>query len=287
MTINRTFRRIGQGFCGSVWSAGYGLETDRPEVECAVKREDGGLWRSLHNDFTERIQPFPEAVRRSIIDLYRPNRAKQTIKDSTSDQDCLIRPYLGRRRRGNPNSTFQPFTLRNYPLHLDQIEDLSLDSLSMAGTMAETLANIYWRAQVDANDVEFVLAPPRETTHSHIMKSPTLGDYVIWILDFDCCKHMPLDEVGVEQAVAAFYKNDPYYPRPERGNPNDQQLWEAFKIRLIEASRAIIAQNSLEAHLPELWIDLVEQRAEESSHYRGYMMRRIVGMRVKMYKAWH
>lgn len=93
------------------------------------------------------------------------------------------------------------------------------------------------------------------------MTSPTLGDYAVWILDFDCCKHMPLDEVGVEQAVAAFYKNDPYYPRPGRGNPNDQVLWEAFKIRLIEASRAIIPQNSREARLPELWIDLVEKRA--------------------------
>lgn len=32
-------------------------------------------------------------------------------------------------------------------------------------TLADALAFLYWAAKVDANDVEFVLAPPRSNSH--------------------------------------------------------------------------------------------------------------------------
>ena len=134
---------------------------------------------------------------------------------------CLVRPYLGRRRRLEKQSKSKSFSLRNYPLHIDQIEELKLDGKLYARIMAETLAHLYWGAHMDANDVEFVLAPPREG-HSnpliaHLPRrstigSETLGEHVVWILDFDCCRPMTLDAKGVGQAVAAFFRNDPYYP---------------------------------------------------------------------------
>ena len=40
----KTFRRIGRGFCGTVWSI------TGTESACAIKREDGGPGRSRHND---------------------------------------------------------------------------------------------------------------------------------------------------------------------------------------------------------------------------------------------
>ena len=55
---------------------------------------------------------------------------------------------------------FQAFSLRNYPLHLDQMEELAIpfDHLeSYARAMAETLAVMHWGAGMDGNDVEFVL----------------------------------------------------------------------------------------------------------------------------------
>ncbi|MCJ1231589.1 hypothetical protein MMC12_008267 [Toensbergia leucococca] len=153
-------------------------------------------------------------------------------------------------------------------LHVDQIEELGLDAILCTRIMAETLANLYWRAHVDGNDVEFVLAPPREDhsfqsegRHSTPITSHILGEHVIWILDFDCCKDMPLDETGVEQAVVAFYKNDPFYPRPGHDNIQDQTLWREFKDGFLEASEAMLDQGSLEARLPVLWVDSVEQRA--------------------------
>jgi hypothetical protein len=91
------------------------------------------------------------------------------------------------------------------------MEDLCLDILAYAMTMADALALMYWGAGVDLDDVEFVLAPPRS------MSSPTflseyLGEHVMWILDFDRVKHMSMDGDGLEQACAAFFRNDPTTP---------------------------------------------------------------------------
>ena len=221
---------------------------------------------------TERIPPFPQPVRNLIIDNYCPELLKPSLKISEPDQDCLIRPYLGRRRRRFERpSRFQAFSLRNYPLHVDQIEELGLPGTVYASLMAETLANLYWRANIDANDIEFVLAPPppngRPTTkledrssHSTTIDSYNLGPHMVWILDFDCCRHMPSNEVGVKQAVTAFYRNDPFYPRPGRDNVGGQILWDGFKTRFLEVSQGMLGQGSPEAQLPLLWVALVEQQ---------------------------
>ena len=73
---------------------------------------------------------------------------------------------------------------------------------------------------------------------------------------------MSLDEKGMEQAVAAFYRDDPYYPRPGRDNGMDQALWKEFKHWFLEASNAILGEGSPEAGLPALWVDLVEQQSQ-------------------------
>ena len=321
-TMHPTFRRIGQGFCGTVWA----LPTGSGDA-FAIKREDGGPGRSLQNDYemhekilhrlygslskiqvpnfpkyvprdnldwwhdhllkfpeefqepcnalvSERIPPFTKKIRETMIEEYCPDPLRphiESIKSSEPNQDCLIRPYLGRRRRLEKQSKYKSFSLRNYPLHLDQIEELNLDGKLYARIIAETLADLYWRANVDANDIEFVLAPPRESkmiglgahfATPFIIDSENLGEHAVWILDFDCCRTLTLNEKGVEQAVAAFYRNDPYYPRPGRENNVDQVLWEEFKHRFLEASEDILGQGSPEARLPRLWVNLVERRSQ-------------------------
>ena len=322
-TVNSPFRRIGQGFCGTIWAAPIG-----PGDTHAIKREDGGPGRSLHNDYemhltvlkslsdslprllvpacheyvschnqkwwderlskfpkefqvpcnaliSERIPPFTKPVRDILIEQYCPDSLRPNIdliKSCEPNQDCLIRPYLGRRRRLEKQSRYKSFSLRNYPLHIDQIEELKLDGKIYARIMAETLGHLYWEANVDANDVEFVLAPPRKdhgnqldvpSRHNSTIKGEKLGDHIVWILDFDCCRTMTLDANGVEQAVTAFYRNDPYYPRPGRDNSADQVLWKEFKQRFLEASAAILGQEGPEARLPALWVGLVEQRTDQ------------------------
>lgn len=36
----------------------------------------------------------------------------------------------------------------------------------------------------------------------------------MWLLDFNQCGAISLDDVGVDSVVKAFWENDPYYPRP-------------------------------------------------------------------------
>ncbi|KAL1970214.1 hypothetical protein VTN77DRAFT_5374 [Rasamsonia byssochlamydoides] len=73
---------------------------------------------------SQRIPPVPQQVRELLIDRYCPAALVAEIKASDVNKDCLIRPYLGRRRFNNPErqSRFQAFSLRNFPLHLDQDE---------------------------------------------------------------------------------------------------------------------------------------------------------------------
>ena len=219
---------------------------------------------------SERIPHFPREVREQLIKQFCPPTLKDFIRSNPSDEHCLVRLYLGRRRVKPKNeSRFQRFSLRNYPLHIDQMEDLDLDIEAYARAMGIALALIHWVAGIDGNDVEFVLAPPR-VRHDHQNQSPvthldspymnsymniwssstkslpesevfhshSLGEHTIWILDFDCCHPISFDEDGVEQAVTAFFRNDPYFPRPctESSDYRSVIAWRIFREAFLKRS---------------------------------------------------
>ena len=96
--------------------------------------------------------------------------------------------------------------------------------------------------------MEFVLAPAPSaevhtlqseghSAHSAIIQSHSLGEHAVWLLGFDCCKNMPLDETGVEQAAAAFYRKDFYYPRPGRDDVKDQAFGMSLGIDFSKQAR--------------------------------------------------
>lgn len=219
---------------------------------------------------SERIPKVPKTISDKIVDLFCDGNASLAsfVKSNEDDDSCLIRPYLGRRRRhrqgGTSNSRFQRFSLRNVPLHVDQMEALHLDTHSYAKTMADALALMHWDARIDANDVEYVLAPPRESeVHSpSTLHCEYLGLHSMWILDFDCCQPLSMDETGVEQACAAFFKNDPFYPRPGGDEAADTELWAVFKSRFLSTSRRILEEKVVLA-------DKLIQRIEEEGVSRN------------------
>jgi hypothetical protein len=319
------FRRIGQGFCGSIWAAEGGT--------MAMKREDGGPGRSLLNDYnmhklvletasqekvsvcvprwphfvknidsswwdmnlarfptgyttcnvlcSERIPPLPQEVRSRLIDRYCPLASVATIKANDADRDCLVRPYLGRRKiQSEARRGRNFFSLRNYPLHLNQAEDLDLPITKYAHAMAEMLAMLHWTAKIDANDIEFVLGGVRTTqteTGRNEYTHDILGTHSLWVLDFDCCKPLSMDDAGIEQAAYAFLKNDPYFPRPAANAQSspDSTLWSEFQTRYLECSRNILVTDhgGTDLDLAEKFVTRVgemhEQRKERKAS--GFM----------------
>jgi hypothetical protein len=93
------------------------------------------------------------------------------------------------------------------------MEDLGVDIVLYTAMIADALAALYCYAAIDANDVEFVLALSR-LEFTRLFPLNAFEDHTLWVFDFDCCKHMSMDEKGVNQAIAAFFKNDLFYPRP-------------------------------------------------------------------------
>ncbi len=180
------FRRIGSGFCGSVWAY---PESPSPwdhaqPSSLAIKREDGGPDRSLRAEYQmyerlkqrrspsavniptcynfidgsdddawskllphfpagfsacnalvmDKIPPLPEAARRQLVESYCPPRLQSDVLNDDKNTHCLTCAYLGRRRhRVAQGNTGRPtfFSLRNFPLHVDQMEALGLADLKV------------------------------------------------------------------------------------------------------------------------------------------------------------
>ncbi|GAB1314451.1 Zinc finger protein-domain-containing protein [Madurella fahalii] len=199
---------------------------------------------------SERIMPLPRQVRRRLVQEFWDGGVESVVNDKRNDH-CLIRPYLGRRRQSGPRtgrSRFKSISLRNYPLHVDQIEHLGLRAEEYALAMADALAFLHWAARIDANDVEFVLSRPRATAANITQPSiggknftpGVLGPHVMWILDFDCCKALDMNGAGVKVAAERFWRNDPFYPNPDCKCPEDERLWQVFRDRYLEASGSIL-----------------------------------------------
>lgn len=208
----------------------------------------------------ERIPSFEESTRKLLIRKFCARGLRRKINQNEPDRDCLVRPYLGRRRIHTRDSEtlsqFKAFSLRNYPLHEDQMEELGIpveDRRRYAQIMAETLALMHWIAGVDANDIEFVLAPCTDNENGQIEN--VLGTHSVWMLDFDLCRDMTKDEDGIGKAVKAFWRNDPFYPRP--GNP----LWDTFREQYKRTS-----EECLE-------ICPVEERQKQRSLFNSFIER--------------
>lgn len=211
----------------------------------------------------ERIFPLPKPTRDSLVDIYCPEHGRESAKSHAANKDCLLRPLLGRKRQST-SSKLNSFSLRNFKLHFDQIKEIGLDAQDLAFAMADALAVLHWHTKIDAMDVEFVLGsspqedqrvrriiPLEKITASDAPKSTF--EYVtnsnanfakrvttLWLLDFDACSDITMDQVGVDMACKAFIETDPYCPRPHNLDPLARQLWTDFGNRYIATAKKIV-----------------------------------------------
>ncbi|MCJ1473934.1 hypothetical protein MMC13_002590 [Lambiella insularis] len=219
----------------------------------------------------ERIPPLSREIREDLIDVFCPEKIREEAKNEAANNDCIARLYLGRRREQNARPQ-KYFSLRNFPLRVNMAEELHLDTDSLAVQMAIGLAICHWRARVDANDVEFVLGGPStalniapftaaqlenlpegsDTTPSSIRDSSGMGMAHLWMLDYDKCRNMMMNEEGVKGAARAAEDNDPYFPKPHMSEVSDQELWQRFKTAYLEASQTIMRVDEIQGEMLEL-----------------------------------
>jgi hypothetical protein len=198
----------------------------------------------------ERILPLPRPLRHLLVDQYCQSD-KDEAKNYAPNQDCLVRPILGRRRFGSGSGRAR-FSLRNFRLHLDQFEELNLDAHEYIIAMADAMATLHFLAKVDAMDIEFVigstpsdmLSGGASLTIAEVSRMPlgtstfemvsakdfTNREVCLWVLDFDACSPIEINPGGVQAAVKAFMGTEPYCPRPSNSS-EDHQLWMSFGQR--------------------------------------------------------
>jgi hypothetical protein len=197
------------------------------------------------------------------------------------------------------------FSPSNCEMYFDQMIDHELHVSFITETMADALAVLHWRAHVDARGVEFVLGgvpgddgasrpaldecwplerPSRwqQGQWSHTSSTSSVIDLkgqrtCMWLLGFNQCQKMAMDDDGVNKAVDAYFLNDPYYPRPPQGlcqlrpgalpdenNPTmllsiyeDEENWYAFRDRYLATSAKLLKDSPGSQHLPRVFIGKV------------------------------
>jgi hypothetical protein len=255
-----------------------GVSFNIPESEAFIDEdalEWAGILPRLPAGYTpckaiisEKIMPVSPPFRPTIINSFIPGVDTDKILDTQANKHCLIRPYLGRRRfqaESERPRHLRAYSLRNFSLHIDQMESIGHTPHNYAMSMADAHAFLYWIAKVDANDIEFVFAQPRsnypsDMNSSNSIHSDVFGTHAIWILDFDCCNNMALDESGIEKACRCFWRNDPYYSRPGSLRVFDQILWENFRDRFLTTSERILKDElSAIKKLPRRLIERIIQ----------------------------
>lgn len=251
---------------------------------------------------SERIPPLAAELRNTLVDAFCPEEARQGVKEK--DTVCIARLHLGRRRHSGRPTRF--FSLNNHVLLLDSMEQFNLPIHEYAEAIADTLATLHWDAEIDANNVKFVLGSHRQLDLSSMQVLPSSAiagmpynfatrrandaarlepdtklqpplatrDLQVWVLDFDCCDAITMDLEGAEKAALSAHMNDPYHPKPCTAESKDFELWELFRTRYILTGAEIVRRKGLDEKLPGLFIERLvalqeEQRSEHRRSERG------------------
>lgn len=241
----------------------------------------------------ERIFPLAKPIRESLIDHFWPENLRDSAKVYEANKDCLVRPLFGRKRRGG-HSMLKAFSLRNYQLHLDQYEEIGLEGLGardLIHAMADALAVLHWHVKIDGNDIEFVLGSSpqgeqqvrREVSLDQLLAAErprSTFEFVtatdvdfkhrvtsLWLIDFDACSDISMDQQGVNKACKAFCETERYCPRPHSGDPVAQRLWQAFGERYLATAKKFI--DNAYQNLPRAFLEAVTSQLKVSDPVRG------------------
>lgn len=213
--------------------------------------------------FVQRIPALSEPIRTALIQRYFPLQYQEAAIKDRENEACLVRPYLGQRRSDREMRNPQD-TLQNFPLYLDQLEDIGLDIKQYAIEMALGLAAVHWGACLDGMDMEFVIGSTSPTLEQspipvipnfqnikpfsipagniNLRRRPTH----LWVLDFDKAEELDyIDKWDESRAklVTAVTANDPYFPNPSSDGSTEGDIWGVFEATYMEAGMVILGQR--------------------------------------------
>ncbi|KGO76042.1 hypothetical protein PITC_011990 [Penicillium italicum] len=244
------------------------------------REENGAFWDELlpkmpqayrtRDDVVmmERILPLPKVVRKALISQFcTPEQHFDTTKndavlDHSQNKHCLARVYLGK-----ANGTIDHKTpLRNFPLYLEPMEKIGIDTVPLANAMGKAYATLHWGAAINGDDVEFVLG-------TSVMEAQTAdhGPEVqhravqLYLLDFGQCEVVDLtqDPDVVYQAFkGAMVTGDnqrfiPHYSK-------SPILFSTFRYGYIEAGNFILSDKQLQNKFNmEVFMQEYEEYAED------------------------
>ncbi|KAJ5894631.1 hypothetical protein N7495_006322 [Penicillium taxi] len=200
----------------------------------------------------ERVLPLTKVVRRALITRFSPKSSTEKIEELLNcpeNKHCFVRPYMG--KQNGPGQ----FSLRNFPLYLQSMEDLHMDLDELATSMGKAYAIMHWGAGVTGDDVEFVIGTSTQESVQQFLPSSlsALSDFhnrvtSIYLLDFGQC-----DEVNFTDEPEAVYQafkaamilgdNQLFIPHYLR-TPG---LFRKFKSGYSQAGKIILEERNLES----------------------------------------
>ncbi|KAK1094131.1 hypothetical protein LTR48_000907 [Friedmanniomyces endolithicus] len=220
----RLVRHIGQGQCGTVFAlvgTGMVLKISNGTAKNDVLFQDC----QIHKHVEEVSAAIPSAQRPDVsIPQFRSwINPLNEIFWRDMPPNALSGFSKGYALLMNKERTAVNFKLRNFELHVDEIEDLGLNAAAYSSAMAQSLAVMHWGANIDASDVEFVLGsapmikavPTRQEILSMgpdgaMYPSKSLnfkaGSVGLWLLDFNECNEFdPKEASWLEVLVKGFF----------------------------------------------------------------------------------
>ncbi|CAI7593600.1 unnamed protein product, partial [Penicillium bialowiezense] len=194
----------------------------------------------------QRILPLPKSTRRALINEYCTgdvNEASKLLADP-KNKHCLARVYLGENH--GPMNAESP--LRNFPLYLESMRTIGVDTIRLAAALGKAYAILHWGAGVDGDDIEFVFGTTEETSNTPKEHTPEFQKRAVglFLLDFGQCDTVDLGQ-DCETVYQAFKgamvtgDNKCFIPRPTQ-----PELFAAFKEAYSEAGNVILVDKRLD-----------------------------------------
>ncbi|KAI1443995.1 hypothetical protein F5Y02DRAFT_419510 [Annulohypoxylon stygium] len=233
---------------------------------------------------SERIPSLDEDTKNALINQYCAPRLRMRELSDPRNDHCLVKIYLG---SVEGKTGERPFSLRNFELHLNQMEEVGLDVDRIASAVGQALAVLHWAANVDGWGVQFVLGgssnpvplsyleieemvPSTYTgPKSRVIEHFFRGKCMLWMLNFDQVQPITMDVAGVSRAVDAAVFGDIFLPKRYSRSPLEKRAWDKFRDQYVETSNFILQYEDKKIQqLPHGFLDRINKiELRNKSHW--------------------